>query len=430
MARPDRAREFAALDRPEVLDALVRVLGESRFLWEDFLQSQPENILPLIDDPRRWRRSPDRDELARDLAQRLARDADLEDRIRALRRFKDREIFRADVRTILGLSDGPEGFADELTDVAEVVVAAALELSLERLGPERPGRGDGRPVPVSICALGKFGGRELGFASDLELMVVWDDREVDGSARVAPPSEYFDRVVTTLRQVLGVRHGATFEPDFRLRPYGKGGPPATALSLFEAYYRAGGAAWAYERQALIRLRAVAGDRELGGLLERRRDAFVYGPEPLDHDALRKMRAMQLRQLIRPGTINAKLSPGALVDIEYAVQAMQITHGRDDPALRCPSTLGAIEALCEAGHLDRATANTLSDGCRFFRSLIGALRVVRGNAEDLTVPPAQSDDFAQLARRMRLDSADRLRSVLQAQLDGVKRAVDRVLATLG
>jgi glutamate-ammonia-ligase adenylyltransferase len=110
--------------------------------------------------------------------------------------------------------------------------------------------------------------------------------------------------------------------------------------------------------------------------------------------------------------------------------MQITHGRDDPALRCPSTLGAIEALCEAGHLDRATANTLSDGCRFFRSLIGALRVVRGNAEDLTVPPAQSDDFAQLARRMRLDSADRLRSVLQAQLDGVKRAVDRVLATLG
>ncbi|WP_161602297.1 [protein-PII] uridylyltransferase family protein [Tautonia marina] len=430
MARPDRAREFAALDRSEVLDALVRVLGESRFLWEDFLQSQPENILPLIDDPQRWRRSPDRDELARDLAQRLARDAELDDRIRALRRFKDREIFRADVRTILGLSDGPEGFADELTDVAEVVIASALDLSIERLGPERPRRGDGSPVPVSICALGKFGGRELGFASDLELMVVWDDHDQSASAQGASASEYFDRIVTTLRQVLGVRHGATFEPDFRLRPYGKGGPPATALSLFESYYRAGGAAWAYERQALIRLRAVAGDRELGALLEQHRDAFVYGPEPLDHEALRKMRSMQLRQLIRPGTINAKLSPGALVDIEYAVQALQIHHGRENPALRCPSTLGAIEALCEAGHLDRETAATLSDGCRFFRSLIGALRVVRGNAEDLTVPPATSDDFAQLARRMRMDSAETLRQRLQHQLEGVKRAVDRVLEPLG
>ncbi|RUL87451.1 hypothetical protein TsocGM_12275 [Tautonia sociabilis] len=430
MARPDRAREFASLDRPEVIDALVRVLGESRFLWEDFLLAQPENVLPMIGDPTRWRRSPSPAELEADLADRLGRASDLEGKIRALRRFKDREIFRADVRTILGQSDGPEGFADELTEVAEVVMRATLALAVERIGAEPPLRTDGTPVPVSVCALGKFGGRELGFASDLELMVVWDDRDVASTPGDTPASDYFDRVVTGLRQVLGIRSGATFEPDFRLRPYGKGGPPATALSLFESYYRAGGAAWSYERQALIRLRAVAGDEELGRHLERLRDAFVFGPEPFDLEGLRHMRAQQVRQLVAPGTVNAKFSPGGLVDIEYAVQALQITFGREDPTLRCPSTLEALTALERAGRVDPSTAATLRSGCRFLRSLIGALRVVRGYAEDLTVPPADSEDFALLARRLRLDGPEALRERLGAQMEGVRAAVDRVLGGLG
>ncbi|QDV34483.1 [protein-PII] uridylyltransferase family protein [Tautonia plasticadhaerens] len=429
MARPDRAREFAALDRPEVIDALVKVLGESRFLWEDFLLAQPENVLPLIGDPRRWATSPDRGELTADLADRLSWADDPDARVRALRRFKDREIFRADVRSILGLSGGPEGFANELTDVAEVVIAAALDLAALRLGAEPPARNDGQPVPVSVCALGKFGGRELGFASDLELMVVWDDRDAADRPGGPPASDYFDRLVAGLRQVLGVRHGATFEPDFRLRPYGKGGPPATALSLFESYYQAGGPAWSYERQALIRLRAVAGDPALGRLLERRRDRFVFGPEPFDVDGLKKMRAQQVRQLVRPGTVNAKLSPGALVDIEYTVQAMQITYGRADPGLRATSTLDAIAALEAAGRLDAPTANLLREGCRFFRSLIGALRVVRGNAEDLTVPPADSEDFALLARRLRMDGPGTLHRRIEDRLRETRAAVDRLLATL-
>jgi glutamate-ammonia-ligase adenylyltransferase len=430
MARPDRAQEFASLDRPEVLDALVRVLGESRFLWEDYLLAQPENVLPLIGNPERWARSPDQDELAADLADRLDRATDLDSRVRALRRFKDREIFRADVRTILGLSGGPEGFANELTEVAEVVIAATLELAAERLNTAPPLRSDGRPVPVSVCALGKFGGQELGFASDLELMVVWDDREIADRPDQTPASDYFDRLVAGLRQVLGIRHGATFEPDFRLRPYGKGGPPATALSLFESYYQAGGAAWSYERQALIRLRAVAGDPELGRLLECLRDRFVFGPEPFDLDGLKKMREQQVRQLVRPGTVNAKLSPGALVDIEYAVQALQITFGRTDPALRAPSTLSAIDALEATGRLDPTTAATLRQGCRFFRSLIGALRVVRGNAEDLTVPSQESEDFSLLARRLRLDSPEALRCRIEERLRETRSAVDRALSMVG
>ena len=425
MARPGRAREFESFDRPEVLDALVRVLGESRFLWEDFLLVQPENILPLIDDPSRWRHRRSREELADGLADRLGAADDVEGRVRAIRRFKDREIFRADLRTILGLSDGPEGFAAELSDVAEVLLIGALEVAAERLGPgEHPVGNDGGPVPVALCALGKLGGRELGFASDLELMVIWDDGRTD-----APASEYFDRLVASIRQVLGVRRGATFEPDLRLRPYGKAGPPATSRSLFESYYRPDGPAWSFERQALIRLRAVAGDLDLGRAIERFRDGYVFGPEAFDLDGMRKMRELQIKQLVAPGAINPKFSPGALVDVEYAVQALQISHGRDDPSIRTPNTLAAIDALTRADRIDAPTASTLSRGCRFFRSLIGALRVVRGNAEDLAVPGLESERFAQLARRMRLGSTEILRAEIADHLRDDRRVVEQILLGL-
>jgi len=430
MARPDRLREFDVLDRPEVLDALVRVLGESRFLWEDYLHAQPETVLPLIGNPDGWRRRRAKEELSEILDVALASEPDHEGRVRAVRQFKDREIFRADVRTILGLSGGPEGFAQELTEIAEVLMQATLDLAVERLGPKRPRSSEEQPVPIALCALGKFGGRELGFASDLELMLIFDDRDIAETPDDGPVADYFDRLVSALRQVLGIRRGSTFELDFRLRPYGKGGPPATPLSLFADYYRAEGAAWTYERQALIRLRAIAGDPELGHRLEAHRDNFVYGPEPFDIDGLRRMRQLQIKQLVDPSAINAKFSPGALVDVEYVVQAYQIVFGRSDPRLQHPNTLDALAALESQGHVPHDDANTLREGFRFFRALIGALRVVRGHAEDLTVPPFDSEAFAMLARRLRWPGGpDALSRALRNRLETTHTVVEQRLDAL-
>ena len=322
MARPEWAEEFAALDRPEVLDALVRVLGESDFLWEDYLHAQPENLLPMVCDPAEWERRRSPDELAAELDAALAGPATLDDRCRAARRFKDREVFRAGVRAILGLSGWP---------------GSVLGRALRRGRGPAPGRrigspstswcsgppaaADGRPVPSALFALGKCGGRELGFGSDLELMLVYDDRDIAEGA-----GSDFDGLVATLRRVLDGRRGGTFEVDFRLRPYGRGGPPATSLTTFDEYYRTGGPAWGYERQALIKLRAVAGDPGTIAEVEALRDRFVYGPEPFDLDGCLRMRRLQVEQLVQPGTINAKYSPGGLVDVEYFVQALQIAHG--------------------------------------------------------------------------------------------------------
>ena len=200
MARPDWVEEFEALENPEVLDALVRMLGESHFLWEDYLHAQPENVLHMICDPAEWTRHPGQKQLTADLASALAGADTSEQRGIALRRFRDREIFRADLRSILGLSQGQEEFSAELATVAEVLLRAAYGLALQEAAARhfqgflplflcmfrhlalqeaaaRLFQGGMNRIPPSIlCALGKFGGRELGFASDLELMIVYDDR--------------------------------------------------------------------------------------------------------------------------------------------------------------------------------------------------------------------------------------------------------------
>jgi glutamate-ammonia-ligase adenylyltransferase len=424
MSRPDWASDFAALDRPEVLDALARVLGESDFLWEDYLHAQPENVLPTLCDPASWRRRLDPEELAADLAARLRAAPTPAEQHRALQRFKDREIFRAGVRVILGLSGGPDLFAHELSDLAEVILRAAYPLARQH-EPDSPPR-DGPEPPSILCALGKLGGRELGFGSDLELMLIYDDQDRPGS-RIG---ERFDRVVRALRSIVGGRQDGTFSLDFRLRPYGKSGPPSTSLSSFRSYFQPGGAAWGYERQALVKLRPIVGDETLGTIVQEARDQFVYEPGWFDIEEYRRIRGMQVRQLVRPGTINAKFSPGALVDVEYFVQALQMTWGGRDASLRTPSTLEALERLKAAGWLDEATVATLEASYRFFRTLIDALRVVHGHAKDLTVPPVDSDDFRLLARRMRAPDRDTLHDEITGHLNQTRRVVERLDEFLG
>jgi glutamate-ammonia-ligase adenylyltransferase len=119
--------------------------------------------------------------------------------------------------------------------------------------------------------------------------------------------------------------------------------------------------------------------------------------------MRAMRERQIRHLVTGGTSNAKYSPGGLVDLEYLVQGLQIMHGQRNPNLRLTNTREAMAALSAAGLLSPDDYARLRKAHTFLRWLIDALRVVRGNAKDLTVPPADSEEFAFLARRLRYGS---------------------------
>jgi len=337
----------------------VRVLGESDFLWEDYLHAQPENLLPMIADPGQWRRGRGPSELATDRTPPSARRTRLSRRANCGGSATASSSAPGCARSSAG-SGGPEGFSAELSAVAEAVLQGADSIVRQEFAPSLPRRADGLPVASALLALGKLGGRELGFGSDLELMLVYDDRDVaevvggDGGGGEPRPRRR-GPCGASWRSVGAGRSRST---SGSVPTGGLAGPPRRSRRS-PTTTEPGGPAWGFERQALVKLRAVAGDPGLGREIEALRDRFVYGPEPFDLEGCRRLRRLQVEQLIRPGTVNAKYSPGALVDVEYFVQALQIAHGAAAPAVRTPSTLRAIAALGACGRLDPGRVERLA-----------------------------------------------------------------------
>jgi len=427
--RPDWPDELASLEHPEVLGALARLLGVSDFLWGDFLRMQYANLFPVVRDVDALATARSKAQLEADLKADLEAAPDGQSCRAALNAFKDREMFRIDMRHILGHTAEFGQFSEELTELAEVVIDAAYRLCDEELRAEFgvPCLEDGSPSPLSVCALGKFGGGELGFASDIELMFVYAGNGETTGPRVITTAEYFEKLVQEILSAIRAKREGIFEVDLRLRPYGNAGSMAVSLASFRRYFAPDGPAWDYERQALVKLRPVAGDPALGEQVMALRDAFVYTGEPFDVAAMRAMRERQLRHLVAGGTINAKYSPGGLVDAEYIVQGLQITHGHGNPDLCPTNTNQAIAALAAAGILSPDDSARLHQAYAFLRQLIDALRMVRGNAKDLTVPPADSEEFAFLARRLGYGSeVARLRDDLTRHTTQVQELSTRLL----
>lgn len=427
--RPSWPDDLASLERPEVLDALARLLGVSEFLWDDFLRIQYANLFPVVADVEALAAPRRKAELAAELDALLAAAPDAAARRAGLNAFKDREMFRVDMRHILGQARDFDAFSGELTDLVETVVAAAAGLVYEELSAQHgaPLAEDGRPIPLAVCVLGKCGGYELGYASDIEVMFIYGGRGETAGSRPIPAAEFFDRLVTAFSRAIWARREGIFEIDLDLRPYGKAGSLATSLDGFRRYFEPEGPAWAYERQALIKLRAIAGDPDLGRQVEALRDAFVYRAESFDLAAMRAMRERQLRHIATPARFNAKYSLGGLVDVEYTVQGLQMRHGATRPGLRLTNTRAAITALAAHNILSQENAERLRQAHIFLQQLINALRVVRGNSKDLNVPPEGSEEFAFLARRLGYDrDPARLSVALTDHSAWVQRLAARLL----
>jgi glutamate-ammonia-ligase adenylyltransferase len=272
--------------------------------------------------------------------------------------------------------------------------------------------------------LGKFGGRELGYGSDIEMVTIYQDEGTTDGASPIENSRYFGDFVRGCLGILSTQREGIFEIDLRLRPYGNAGPLASSLDGFRQYYSADGNARQFERLALVKLRPVAGDSVLGQLVRDARDAYAYSGRPLDLDNVRHLRHRQATELVPAGEVSAKHSPGGLVDVEYFVQACQVTAGYSDPSVRLSNTLQAINRLTRGGHLPAKLASDLIETYGFLRRLIDALRVVRGHAKDLTIPDQDSREFAYLARRLQFDSPDQLSKAIPAHMDFAKGLWDR------
>ena len=391
-------KQIGMLTKKDSLANLARLFGTSDFLWEDFLRRQHVNLLPIVETFHQPQARSSKTALAKALKTSLGKNRNPENRKTILNRIKDQELFRIDMHHILNETSLPS-FSESLTTLAEVILAQALveaQAVVNRKHPP-PSTLNKNPLPFSICGLGKLGGRELGYASDIELIFVYGTNAPD---RPNPGiGEYYERLVQEFLHWIETKQEGIFQVDIRLRPHGEKGLLTNSFEDIKCYYRTGGAAAPFERQALIKLRHVAGHSALGRRIERYKDEFVYSQDPWPLDTALHLRRRQIQELVPKDAIHVKYSPGGLIDVEYTAQYLQIQHGSGKPPLRTPNTLQALEALQATRILSRHDATILMEDYLFLRKVIDGLRIVRGHAKDLVLPESGSDDMIYLARRL-------------------------------
>jgi len=415
---PSRGQWLDVLSNPRALQDLARVLGASDFLWEDFIRQQYESLLPMLSPHVSGRSfSQPASSIRQRLQAALADALTLDEQLDRLNAFKDREIFLIDLDQILTPHYDFRRFAEHLTVLAEEVVRTATACVYADLTRQFgvPRTAAGVEARFAILGLGKFGGAALGYASDIELLFVYSD---NGQTDRQPPLtnlEFFQRLVQHVSLGIRAKREGIFRIDLRLRPYGAAGPLAASLEQFCRYYGPGGPAHSYERLALVRLRAVGGDSDFGKQLERLRDEFLYHAHSIDLTQLRSLRHKQYQEMTH-GRLNAKFSPGGLVDLEYDVQILQVIHGAAHPPLRTPRIHLALEELARSGVLSPSEASQLTAAYDFLRRLINALRMLRGSAKDLFLPHPDSPEFLHLARRMGYSQTDDLSPAQRLHLD--------------
>jgi glutamate-ammonia-ligase adenylyltransferase len=364
-----RSLAMAFRDSPEVARHLALLLGTSRRLG-DVLVANPDLIERLPDPSRLQTRT--RADLVESAHRAIHWRPDADDRQQTLQRWQQRHLLGVAARDVFGHA-AVEVVGHDLTALAE----ASLEAALSDLDPQ---------VPVAVVAFGRLGGAELGYASDLDVAFVHD-----GAG--GGDGDEADRVASGLLRFLG---GATpaeriWTIDAGLRPEGRNGPLSRSLDGWRAYLERWASTW--ERQAYLRIRAVAGDPALGARLVELVHEAIWS-RPFTEDDAREVRRMKVRiEQERLGRdddpeFHLKLGRGSLSDVEFTVQLLQLRH-------RVPgeATIGALDALVEAGHLPTDEAEVLEESYRFCERTRNRSFLVVGPGDSLPIRPEQATPLA-------------------------------------
>lgn len=389
---------------PSILDMLARLCGTSLFLSE-LLIAHPESFDVLT--------APAVMEQPRTLAEKL--DGALQIIANApevhvfnvLRQFKNGEVLRIGLRSILKRANLWTTTA-ELSDLAEATLKAIYPHISGQFKQQYgiPMTSDGVEATFSIIGMGKLGGRELNFSSDLDVMMVYSGH--GESTKGLSNAEYFAKLgLELINRFKDTGSGTIYELDLRLRPYGTGGALALPLDGYERYFKEHAETW--ERQALIRARPVVGDESLGRRFLEVAHAFTYR-QPLTQDEVaeiihtRQRKETQATRLVttkrrrhRKKTKDVKSGYGGLVDIEFAVQTLQLIYGTQHPIVRAQNTLDAIAQLNEIGVITTSDKEHLVRDYEFLRRVENSLRIVHDRP--LNALPDQTAELDKLAKRV-------------------------------
>lgn len=389
--RRARGTFYALLaENPEIIKLLIGLFATSQFLSRNFIQ-HPE-ILDLLVSRDDSEVEKDLPALSAELAARLDLDTDYEDKLNSLRRFRNEEFLRLALNDISGQT--PQGSTvRQLSLLADACLQQATHIARQELLPRfglpfcSAEDGSLHEAGFAIVALGKLGGMELNYHSDLDIIFLYEDegetQPVEGveAQRFKPQGnqQYFARLAQRIISILTLmtREGSVYPIDTRLRPSGNQGPLVSSFPAYRAYHASSAAPW--ERQALIKARVVVGTATLGVAFQELTEQVVYQqpvPEDLAEEISRLRQRMET-EVAREGSgqLNIKTGRGGLVDVEFLVQYLQLLHGRLDPELRCRNTLEALTALHRHNRIPVADYKVLANGYKFLRRLENKLRLV-------------------------------------------------------
>ncbi len=401
------------IEGPESLDILLKVMGASQYLAEILIR-RPRLFHEIIEN-NSWRTTVDDDSLRRDLSARLAKEPDYDSKLAILRGFKQRHMLGVGARDICGAAS-LEQTLKEMTSLAEACVQAALEVAeaevRKRYGVPMAAENAAQEASAVIIAFGKLGGRELNYSSDIDLMFMYshegETRAEDGAESVSN-QQYFSKLAEKCIDLL-VRHTDQehlFRVDMRLRPMGSKGPLVSSFDAHLYYYESFGEWW--ERQALLKARPVAGDKELAWRFFEEIRPFIY-PKYIDHRGIGELQGLKRRierrvDLEGLTLTEVKLGRGGIRDIEFTVQFQQLLYGGKHVELRGTNTLETLGALRGIGHLSQAEHDSLSEAYIFLRRLENRLQIMQNR--QLHVLPSTQEEVRVLARGLGYRSSEGL-----------------------
>ncbi len=358
-------------DSSAAAEGLTRVLSGSRYIGE-LMEWIPESAAWLDSDEQLRPRT---GKALQDEARAIqTRHTSIEDAMASVRALRRRELLRTAMGGMLGIVTIEE-VAQALTTITEVTIQATLRAVWRATVPDEDSAMD-----FAVIAMGRFGGAELGFGSDADIMYVYSANGVDAQRA----HELSLRLVGELRRH-SEDHRLPLDLDADLRPEGRNGPLARSLDSYTEYYRRWSLSW--EAQALLRARGVAGSVTLVKAFMALADTVRY-PQSADEQGLREIKRIKARvenERLPQGVDRArhlKLGPGSLSDVEWLVQLLQLEHGHTVEGLRTTSTLDALRAAEAAGLVTDAAADRLAEAWRLSSRLRSAMTLLTGRTSDV------------------------------------------------
>ena len=382
-------------ETPELCDGLTKLVSNSRFL-SDFIIRDP-GLFADVAQAGALDSAPSEERLAEELA--FLRSA--HDSAAALYRLRDAATLRTGMRDLLGVID-VVGVGQELTQLADLcidqAVRDAIEIASERYGPAS--------VEFAVLGLGKLGGAEMGYGSDLDLVFVYLSAGALESG--ATPAEYCSSVAARAMKILSeqTRYGRLYEVDARLRPDGRKGALAISDTRFDTYYSSEAHAW--ERLALIKARVVTAPARFAHSIEEKIRAHAYDA-PLTPDDLAEIDRIRGRLAEEAQPRDLKKGVGGIAELEFGVRMLQVQHSGDLPEVRCPDVLRALGMLRQFEIVDEQTATTLRDAYLFLRHVENRIRMKTGSPG--SVLPREPAALRDLALRLGIEGD------LQEQVSG-------------